>query len=367
MKTAMFFNGDYHKQDPLLFKDVFNMPFSQISGIWYDTHANYRQNTGTFLFTDALAKNLDAEWIARDGISYLENAHDVETVVTTLLHSVGPVLTFDYDYWKRLLKTGKRIVPLSAGFFIEKWAEVGMQREIAEIFSEMSERAEIGVRGEYSADILNKMGVKNVRVIGCPSLFYHMDREFTVRKNDKGRIESLNINFTPFSARIAGKTKRIAEWFLKIWGSSNIDVHTTLQEHFLAVCATLETYQYGFDIYKANFYLSEFINATGRWFFDVESWSRAVGKNDFSIGTKFHGNTAAVVGTTPALYLIPDLRAEEMCRFFKLPFIKAQDFDETKDIRYYYEKADYAEFNKNYKAAFDNFTDYCEKNGVTVK
>lgn len=39
-------------------------------------------------------------------------------------------------------------------------------------FSLLSEKSKlIGVRGNYSAEILNSLGIKNVRVIGCPSYF----------------------------------------------------------------------------------------------------------------------------------------------------------------------------------------------------
>jgi hypothetical protein len=53
-----------------------------------------------------------------------------------------------------------------------------------------------------------------------------------------------------------------------------------------------------------------------------------------------------------------------MIEYFKLPSISINDFDETKPVEYYYDLADYTEFNRNYAAIYDRFKQFLIKNGI---
>ena len=53
------------------------------------------------------------------------------------------------------------------------------------LLKEIEERCVIGVRGYYTAEILNKYGIKNLQVIGCPSMFYGLDYNFKIRYPQK--------------------------------------------------------------------------------------------------------------------------------------------------------------------------------------
>ncbi|GFI46514.1 hypothetical protein IMSAGC019_01833 [Lachnospiraceae bacterium] len=61
---------------------------------------------------------------------------------------------------------------------------------------------------------------------------------------------------------------------------------------------------------------------------------------------------------------IIDSRIEELVRYFNLPFIKIQDFDDNKTIKYYYELADYTAFNLNYKEKYIRYQDFLRKNKI---
>ena len=59
--------------------------------------------------------------------------------------------------------------------------------------------ASIGVRGELTASYLNKLGFKDVDIIGCPSLFLH-GPDFRIEKKKKFLNEESNIaiNISPY-------------------------------------------------------------------------------------------------------------------------------------------------------------------------
>ena len=86
----------------------------------------------------------------------------------------------DREYWQRILDTGIKIVPMTCGFRYHEAGEIYLTNDMIYILKQISERNEIGVRGEKVADILNKYGINNLRIVGCQSLFYFNNRGFNV-------------------------------------------------------------------------------------------------------------------------------------------------------------------------------------------
>ena len=87
---------------------------------------------------------------------------------------------------------------------------------------------------------------------------------------------------------------------------------------------------------------------------------------DFSIGGRFHGNVISLWNNTKSLFLYVDSRTKELTDHFKLPSMDIRDFDKDMPIEFYYEKADYSEFNKNYRKRFFEFKEFLDKNGLEI-
>lgn len=323
-----------------------------------------RRNTGTYLMTDTLKKIVDAdELIPRE---YKFDEH-VDTVVTNILHRVGSNLKVDFDYWNYIFDNADRIVPLSMGFAFNDGNINPLGKDMKYFIDKLAERCELGVRTCYDAEFLHDNGIKNVRVIGCPSMFWHMNRNFTIDDSNK-EVRRINANFTTDFANLGISQREAVEthwplllWFKWIYERKTSEIDLTLQKPPFAeindIHAVLLSYAEVHDFYSA----------CGRYYYGVSDWIEGLKENDFSMGSRFHGNIAAVLAGIPTLPVNVDLRMKGMNDYFKIPSIDIDEFDINKPIEYYREKADYTEFNKNYKKAYDNFCDYCGKNGVPLR
>jgi hypothetical protein len=363
MKTMFFCNGDLHRQKPLRFSECFDMTARELYRVFHS--GNYRRNTGTFLMTDCLAKNLDAEPVSAWDFEKIRE-YKASAIVTNALHCVSPRFVFDRAYWQKILDLGIKLVPMTFGFRYHENGEYYLTDDMVYIFKQISERNEIGVRGEFIADILCGYGIKNVRIIGCHSLFYHMDRGFRidVSKRDCNRI---NFNFNQcysdyFQSHLdfCRESLPVFNYFLSLFEGKKVAVDYTMQTAFMKELT-------GFTNFTDFGAVKDFVMSRGRYFFSVDDWMNALKENDFSIGTQFHGNVAAVLAGTPALLITIDRRMEELARYHGMPFMKAEDFDPNLEIGYYREICDYTEFNKRYPVCYDEFIDYCVKNDIALK
>jgi len=366
-QTLLFHNGDFQKQHPIKFCDALNMTFSDITDIFYSYNSNVRCNLGIYLMTDSLFRNIDAKCIYGD--HNFSKDFNADSVVTIMLHAISSFFDIGFlPYWKKVLKYPIKIVPMSVSFIYNgKNGDLPqpLSRDIIYLLSAIAERNEIGVRGEYDADILEKYGITNVRIIGCPSLYYHMDRNFQVENTRE--LKSTNFNFSTDFANLNIPRKNFLDIYMKlfwyalnIFSEKKIDIDLTLQKSPPREIMDLLPFA-NYNVFK------DFFTNKGRLFFSVKDWIAAIKQNDFCFGTRFHGNVAGVLAGIPTLMINIDGRMKQLNRYYKIPSIDIENFDPNKPIEYYKELCDYSEFNKNYAKTYDNFIDYCKKNDVALK
>lgn len=365
MGKVLLFHNNAVPDEPRTFKSFLNEPLEQIIEKRLFQRMYINGNTGTCLMTDTLKKIIKADELIPRNYEFSNNKDDV--VITNILHRIGGNLKIDIPYWENMLKCVDKVIPLSMGFALHNGKISPLYKELEKLLHQLAERAEIGVRTKYDAEFLNSYGIKNVRVIGCPSLFYHMDRNFKVDDSIK-KAKSVNFNFTTDFANLGISHKdavdihwNILRYFKEANEKSLFDIDFTMQKQLLAEICDIHS------ILLTYGEVHEFYSECGRYFYCVEDWIKGIkGRNDFSIGTRFHGNVAAILSEVPTLMINVDKRMKGMNDFYKIPSIDVSEFDFDKPIEYYRELADYSEFNKNYAKAYDNFVDYCEKNGVRL-
>ena len=309
-------------------------------------------NTGNLVFEKALQKNLNVQIMPFKKYQTEQDKMRNQKVITTDLIWINENSDFDYLY--RMLSEMKyqTFVPISVGIQSKKYNyDFKLNKSVLKVLSAIQERAVIGVRGEYTADILEKNGIKNIEIIGCPSLYYWHDENHTIQKKEE-LPQRVVANFRTFYELLDKNEK-----------------------HFLSYCAnhgfgfieqTKHDLKYENVLDAAYFkYVSKWLSAKKQLFFDIEKWTNYTKQFQFSIGARFHGNVVALWNYVPALFLVPDARVEEMVRYFNLPYIKMEEFDEHKPLSYYYELADYTEFNKGYRAKYRTYMEFLKRNGIT--
>lgn len=310
------------------------------------------QNTGNQVFTSSIKKLFQPQVQGYHNFIKCTNI-DTQTVITTDLIWINQNSNFDYLHEQMETLKETKFVAMSVGL---QAPEIGdsfsLNKSTLNVLKEMESRSVLGVRGEYTASVLEKHGIRNYRIIGCPSLYYWNTPDFNLLKSPTVPSKLLS-NFRTFYGELSVKEK-----------------------HFLSFCAD----QKATFVEQTSHYLEpnhtkdmNYFNYVSKWLenntllkFTTEEWLEAIRGYDFSIGGRFHGNVIALWENIPSLFLTVDSRTKEMVDFFKLPSLPMNEFDRTKPLEYYYNLADYSEFNKIYKSRYLNFLDFCKINNLSI-
>lgn len=257
--------------------------------------------------------------------------------------------------WKMLDGIGdKPLVPISVGVHSRTDStKINLHPDTVKLLRTISERAILGVRGEYSAAVLERLGILNLKIIGCPSLYYGMDDTFRIQKAPFREDMKTAVNFRTFYGSL-----RPAECeFLTFAANRRLPfVEQTQQELTLANC------QNNAPQFE---YLSGWLREHKQVFFEIEPWVDWLRQIDFSMGSRFHGNVLAITNGIPALTMVIDGRMQELTRLFRLPTMDAAEFTMDKPLSYYYDLADFTEFNRVYPQRLAAFRDFLCRNGLT--
>lgn len=213
---------------------------------------------------------------------------------------------------------------------------------------------QIGVRGYFTAECLEKMGLCNNQfdIIGCPSMYL---------KGEKLKIDRKPVNIDNFQVAINGfrawNDYKFHEWMRKY------NAVFICQDEFYKLLyepskLTWKEYQYLEDDEWITFYLNNKIKLYG----DFSSWYYSIKKYDFSFGCRVHGNIAAILSGVPAYIDEFDSRSREIAEFFDIPGeIFYGDFPDPYEL---YLKADYSKFNNNITTKYIKFQKFMHKCGI---
>jgi len=310
-------------------------------------------NTGNMAFWHSLKTQLDLDVIPRWYINNIDqiDLSEYKAFITTDLIWIRQMQDFSYLN-KTLDAIGDfPLIPISIGLQCDSCdPDFKLHPETVKVIKRIEERCIMGVRGKYTASILEKYGVSNYQVIGCPSMYMPVDG-FKNVSNSKSDIKKVSMNFETFYNKL--DDKRIE--FLRYGAENEFDfveqAEAELEENMIDDKETCQK-------------IKKWIDSNGNLFFDLDEWRNYIRNHDFSIGSRFHGNVLALWEGVPALFVTCDSRTQELCDFYNLPRIDISKFDGKKDIFEYYGMADYSLFHEKYRANKYKWEDFLRMNSI---
>lgn len=231
----------------------------------------------------------------------------------------------------------------------------------------------IAVRGELSRHALESIGIRNTRIIGCPTVFRHRKPEIRI-----ARVGSEAIGRLGFTLR------------RKTHGKA------TLQRHLLRRLAD----EYQTTIFcageleeKTIYYASRGmlpdsgsaqVNAidalvADRWVFgpkdplidlyvrelavfeSVADFEEGIRAMSAVTGFRLHGNLLALANGVPALYVTYDSRTREFVDTLGIPFVDSRNMDRF-SFHEAWDSADLGRFEKSYRQVFGELRTFLEEN-----
>lgn len=229
----------------------------------------------------------------------------------------------------------------------------------------------IGVRGANTAQVMSDLGFKNAEVLGCPSL-YCIGSEF--REPDLSDLSRFMING---SYNVAGHSMNPAlmrevesalyrqaldEGADYILQNEYAELEVLNGEEPLprlrAIKHVVPTLQ---DV--SDEALLSFVRERCKTFSNTVEWVDYARSRAVSVGTRFHGNVAALQAGTPAFFICHDARTTEMCEFAALPHASIYEV-EDRSFRALAAKIDLAPFQRRQSAMHAGLSDFLQRNGV---
>ncbi|WP_377377177.1 polysaccharide pyruvyl transferase family protein [Ponticaulis profundi] len=247
--------------------------------------------------------------------------------------------------------------------------------ETKRLLSVISHHApKIAVRGEFTADLCKHLGIDNVEVIGCQSCFISRRSEFRLPElMNPPRIEKTVVNVTypepeiklikealASNSTFIGQTERFEYEIAKIERLESVEdipseilslIRPGLMRAFTSSRIDFKSYH-------------EWIKKSFHQFYSMPPWFEKFKEGyDACIGTRFHGNMAAMQAGVPSLWIVHDSRTQEFCDHLGLPQAPLKAVQDGMPIaelfdRHYETKTFARKYPQNYARFYDYLTEH---------
>lgn len=332
-------------------------------------------NTGNLLFTTAIQRQLKYGRFS-SGFNFNPDelkANGCSLIVIPAANWVNAYIHVHCENWaNRIEKSGLPCFVVGLGAQSNSFSAIPeLKKEARRFFDIVAERSKvIGVRGEYSQRVLEHYGIKNTRVIGCPSAYWHCSPDFDLHTDEK-KSPTVAFNGTRYhiNQNIFNKTSHseVELWLYKNAYISNSDYIYQSEKEEAELIRTgnfPEMQRTQVDIllqmYGASSEndLKSYILEHGHIFYNAEDWVEAMKKYDFVIGTRLHGCMAGLLAGVPVLLLTHDTRTKELASILGIPHLSCKEFQclnfSVSQLYRYALSFNYADvYNVNYKNYFD--------------
>ncbi|SNS52444.1 MULTISPECIES: polysaccharide pyruvyl transferase family protein [unclassified Azospirillum] len=237
----------------------------------------------------------------------------------------------------------------------------------------------IGVRGTFTAEVLDRMGIRNVQVVGCPS-FYPLQCPPAMTLPDRlpspdqlvlnGSRNVVEHSFDPET--MLAVEREVFRYALKhdvdyVLQSELPEIlfHRGLGEAPMSQLAAIRDIL-DIDPATTDEQFEQFIRARCKTFFNIAEWAAFIRTKTLSLGSRFHGNVMAMTNGVPAVLIAHDTRTEEMAEHIGLPRLKPA-VGKPFSLEGLLAEADASQFNALYPRRRLEYIEFLKKNGLKSK
>lgn len=221
-----------------------------------------------------------------------------------------------------------------------------LPKDLIEFLHYLSARCnELGVRGNFTAEVLNQLEIKNVIPVGCPSYFETGTKRVITKKP---YISPSRIFFTS-----------------NFFNSLNDTNFQVCQDHQEQEIVKLIAFNELGNSYENEHLMLKYSRRRYKIFSSISDWKNFASHFDFSIGYRVHGSILALNSGCLAVCCNEDSRAREMCDLMRIPWMQAPA-PETNLVELY-KTIDVSDLNSTYPKLYDNFSSFLQRNcGVNI-
>jgi hypothetical protein len=308
--------------------------------------------------------NAEFDYVFLRGSNYVHAEMDWERTSEVLRRLKIPVLAFGIGAQ----------APVSGGLRLSDDTKTVM-RLIAD------STASMGVRGSYSAEVMHGLGIRNVRIIGCPTAFRANKPDLRIKLPPLDQVRSVGVTLRrEVSDSYAQDIERYLNFHRDLVKAMADRFDATLmsqgeaEEKKLAL-GTPEQKAQAMAALRDNFwarewFLDEQVEALyqSRMFYSdvVAEYEQLVRRLDLVLGYRLHGNLMALANGTPSIYFTYDSRTVEFAETFRIPSV---DVFSGKEFRLedYWEQSRFDRFNAAYAQTYVAMRDFLAENKVANK
>jgi hypothetical protein len=249
--------------------------------------------------------------------------------------------------------------------------EFAVAPETARLLKVISDHSrQVAVRGEFTAEACTRLGVKNVEVVGCQSMFWHRSPQFSLALTNPvaDRPGKIAFNFTNAHLEACLINQAMAKGYDFIGQGNTAEENLKAQKAATKATAPVE---FGWDVGPAlerglidRAQYERWIRNHFYQFQRPAPWLDHMRRYCFSYGTRLHGNMAAMIAGVRAIWILHDMRLKEVLDHFRLPRMEYKEVQGGVNLQTLLDRADYSECAKVYPDRYRTLYEYVDRAGL---
>ncbi|WP_439580714.1 polysaccharide pyruvyl transferase family protein [Elioraea sp.] len=252
--------------------------------------------------------------------------------------------------------------------------------ETKRVLSLIADRSvSLGVRGTYTADVLWQLGIRNTRIIGCPTVFRGNDPMLRI---DLPPLDQVKTAVFTLRREVGADYAKDVRHYLDLQRNTILDLAQRFDLHVMAqgeveekkvLWGTPAQREEAIAHLRKHGWLKgqgdpmEALYASRLYYSDVVAEiERFVAARDLVLGYRLHGNLMALANRVPSVYFTYDSRTVEFAETLSIPSFDVFG-DKPFRLEDYWDQSLFERFNRAYYQRWREMRLFLDENGVAHK